>query len=140
MNPGEICQKDFVFDLRVDLRPFAALKGVFFAVFRPPDPCRSQICGASFDYDELLTLPEGDLDHILTHTAGLWQEFAGASLFITGGTGFFGHWLLSSFAEANARFNLNARALVPRRGIPAAFERRSLPGLASGLCNHLPHR
>lgn len=90
----------------------------------PLEPTWCQLSGASFDYDELLTLPEGDLDHILTHTHDLWQEFAGASLFITGGTGFFGHWLLSSFAAANTRFRLNARAVVLTRD-PVAFKRRS---------------
>ncbi len=61
---------------------------------------------------------------MLAHTAGVWEEFRGASLFITGGTGFFGHWLLSSFAAANQRFGLRARALVLTRDA-AGFEKRA---------------
>jgi len=61
-----------------------------------------------------------DLDHILAHTEGLWDELHGARLFITGGTGFFGSWFLESLLWANRRFDLKARALVLSRS-PAAF-------------------
>jgi len=50
-----------------------------------------------------------DLDNILERTEPLWQEMRGQRILITGATGFFGCWLLESFAWANRRLNLNAR-------------------------------
>jgi dTDP-glucose 4,6-dehydratase len=52
-----------------------------------------------------------DLDHILARTEPLWQELRGQRILITGATGFFGCWLLESFAWANRRLNLNAQAV-----------------------------
>jgi len=56
-----------------------------------------------------------DLDNILAQTEPLWQELRGQRLLITGATGFFGCWLLESFAWANRRLNLNARAVAVSR-------------------------
>ena len=61
-----------------------------------------------------------DLEHILVQTLPLWEELRGNRLFITGGTGFFGCWLLESFAWACDRLNLNAEAVVLTRR-PDAF-------------------
>ena len=72
---------------------------------------------------------DADLDHILAHTADLWPDLRGANLFITGGTGFFGAWLLESFAAANDRYALGARATVLSRD-PEAFAGK-FPRLAS---------
>lgn len=56
-----------------------------------------------------------DLDHILARTEPLWQELRGQRILITGATGFFGCWLLESFAWANCRLNLKARAVALSR-------------------------
>src|ERR1044071_5556904 len=56
-----------------------------------------------------------DLDRILRHTAGVWGALRGQRIFITGGTGFFGCWLLESFAWANDKLGLNTSALVLTR-------------------------
>jgi dTDP-glucose 4,6-dehydratase len=56
-----------------------------------------------------------DLDNILVRTEPLWQDLRGQRILITGATGFFGCWLLESFAWANRRLNLNARAVAVSR-------------------------
>ncbi|MBN8517270.1 MAG: NAD(P)-dependent oxidoreductase [Candidatus Accumulibacter sp.] len=61
-----------------------------------------------------------DREHILRHTANLWEELAGTRFFITGGTGFFGKWLLESFAAANDQLGAQVRATVLSRN-PARF-------------------
>lgn len=66
----------------------------------------------------------GDLDHILTNTEFLWEELRGKRLFITGGTGFFGCWILESFAWVNDKLNLNASALVLTRDY-TAFQKKA---------------
>ena len=74
------------------------------------------------------TLSPEDLDHVLAHTREDWEELRGQRLFITGGTGFFGMWLVETFLWANQKLNLGAEALVLSRN-PAAFLRK-MPHLA----------
>lgn len=67
---------------------------------------------------------KNDLDHILANTSDLWEAFRNQHIFITGGTGFFGTWLLESFAWANDVLNLNSSALVLSRN-PDAFTKKA---------------
>ncbi len=64
-----------------------------------------------------------DMDHILAHTKELWEDLRNQRIFITGGTGFFGCWLLESFAWANAKLHLNATALVLTRNYDAFLKK-----------------
>lgn len=70
-----------------------------------------------------------DLDNVVEHVGGAWDELRGARLFISGGTGFFGAWMLHSFQWANSCKRLGARAVVLTRD-SASFCRR-VPALAA---------
>jgi dTDP-glucose 4,6-dehydratase len=76
-----------------------------------------------------------DLDEILLQTRELWDNLRGERLFITGGTGFVGCWLLETFAWANDRLQLGATAHVLTRN--AAAFREKAPHLASHSSIHL---
>ncbi len=64
-----------------------------------------------------------DLDHILACTTDLWTEFRGARIFFTGGTGFFGSWILQSLMWANDKLNLNLKVVVLTRN-PDVFKEK----------------
>lgn len=72
---------------------------------------------------------EHDLDHIFVNTENLWFELSGGRIFITGGTGFFGIWLLESLMWANAKLDLNIEVLALTRN-PEHFTKRQ-PHLAN---------
>jgi dTDP-glucose 4,6-dehydratase len=70
-----------------------------------------------------------DLDEILGRTTDVWDALRGQRLFLTGGTGFFGCWLLESLLYACDHLALDTAATVLTRSI-ARFTKRA-PHLAS---------
>lgn len=74
-------------------------------------------------------ISDEDREHILRHTIDLWPQLAGSRIFITGGTGFYGKWLLEAIVAANDACGANIRATLLSRD-PARFG-RMVPHLAS---------
>jgi dTDP-glucose 4,6-dehydratase len=70
-----------------------------------------------------------DLDRALEQAGDLWQELRGARVFLTGGTGLFGCWLLETLLWADLRWKLGVSVVVLTRD-PDAFARRA-PHLAA---------
>jgi len=69
-------------------------------------------------------LPAADLEALLQNGAAAWKALAGRRIFLTGGTGFFGRWLLEAIWHANAFAGLGIRVTVLTRD-PAEFHRRA---------------
>jgi nucleoside-diphosphate-sugar epimerase len=70
-----------------------------------------------------------DIARLLARTPSLWEPLRGASLFISGGTGFFGIWLLEAILAANRERSLDCRVAVLSRD-PARFAGKA-PHLAA---------
>lgn len=83
-----------------------------------------QPVGSSARRNRMSRLLAADLDHVLAHTTGLWDELRGQRIFITGGTGFFGCWLLERFTYAADALDLGATAVVLTRDAEA-FQRKA---------------
>jgi nucleoside-diphosphate-sugar epimerase len=58
---------------------------------------------------------QADLKYIAEHTKAAWDVLRGQTIFLTGGTGFFGKWLLESFVYANETMSLGCRMIVLSR-------------------------
>ena len=69
-----------------------------------------------------------DLDEILANSSDLWEPLRGHSLFVTGGTGFVGTWLMESLAWANDKLRLDVHAVLLTRD-PEKF-RQKAPAVA----------
>jgi len=67
---------------------------------------------------------EQDLDNILQKTAQIWSKLQDARLFITGGTGFIGCWLLESLRHADQHFGLGVQASILTRN-PESFRHKA---------------
>jgi dTDP-glucose 4,6-dehydratase len=69
-------------------------------------------------------LPPQDLDHVLDHTRELWDDIRGQSIFLTGGTGFVGTWLLESLLWASDKLDLQIGIVALTRD-PDKFRARA---------------
>ena len=74
-----------------------------------------------------------EFDAAFAQTPGFWEPLRGTSLFITGGTGFFGSWLLESLVHANLSRGLGARATILTRDEAGFRVRRPRLASAPGL-------
>jgi dTDP-glucose 4,6-dehydratase len=83
------------------------------------------------DVPDGYSLFRADLEHMASEARGIWHDLSGASILITGGTGFFGMWLAEGLLWANAALGLGLTVtLLSRDG--AAF----LAGRGSHLRGH----
>jgi dTDP-glucose 4,6-dehydratase len=64
-----------------------------------------------------------ELDEVLARTTDLWEGLRGARIFMTGGTGFFGCWLLETLLWATDRLALHATVTVLTRNGGAFHEK-----------------
>jgi dTDP-glucose 4,6-dehydratase len=69
-------------------------------------------------------LLQRDLDFVLEHSGDIWEALRNQQIFITGGTGFVGRWLVESLVWANDRLGLNSKAILLTRN-PTAFESKA---------------
>ena len=74
-------------------------------------------------------IPAEDREHIVRHSAPAWRDLAGSRFFITGGTGFYGKWMLEAIAAANDELGAGVRATILSRD-PARFA-TEVPHLAA---------
>lgn len=85
----------------------------------------------------MLSIPEDfslfqdDLDRVAALPSVIWDELRDGRLFVTGGTGFFGMWMLESLLWANQIHGLNLEIVVLSRD-PEAF----LKGRGRHLSRH----
>lgn len=67
---------------------------------------------------------ENDLDDVVARCEPVWKALSGQNIFITGGTGFIGCWLLETLRRANLKNNCDIRATILTRS-RGAFESKA---------------
>lgn len=67
-------------------------------------------------------LPVADLDLVLSLTPGFWSRYQGARLFITGGTGFIGNWLIQTVQRANDVLGSHIELIILSRDPQRAWD------------------
>lgn len=85
-----------------------------------------------YKHDETMknyTIPKADLEHIVTTAQHIWPALQNARIFITGGTGFVGKWIIEGLLHASEHLGLNIEIVVLSRN-PDVFHKQT-PHLAS---------
>ena len=77
-------------------------------------------------------IAQSDLETVLEQTRDCWEQARGERIFITGGTGFLGAWLLESFVLIRRALQLDTRVTALSRR-PEAFRAR-MPHLFASDC------
>lgn len=62
-------------------------------------------------------LPNEDLEQVFEQVGELWEKFRDKRLFLTGGSGFFGSWLLETLLFADGRKHLGVKVWVLTRSL-----------------------
>lgn len=78
---------------------------------------------ASVAAERSLTLPVTDLELAAGVIGSSWDRLRGSRIFVTGGTGFVGQWLVETLGVANERFGLDAHVTVLTRDPARAVAR-----------------
>jgi dTDP-glucose 4,6-dehydratase len=70
-------------------------------------------------------LTDAEAEPILARTRPIWSSLAGSRIFITGGSGFFGRWMLTLLNRANEKCLCNISAVVLTRNQDRTIKRLS---------------
>jgi dTDP-glucose 4,6-dehydratase/UDP-glucose 4-epimerase len=73
------------------------------------------------------------IEDILERSPDLWLALAGKSVFLTGGTGFSGRWLLETLVRARQRFGIGVDVTVLTRNTQAYIEKAPHIATAPGI-------
>ncbi len=101
-----------------------------------------------FPMDVRSILPESDLDEVVDAARPAFEKLRGARLFLTGGTGFWGTWLVDSLMRANERLSLGVEVVVLTRDAARSPAHASLRfvhgdvrdfGAPDGAFTHIVH-
>lgn len=81
-------------------------------------------------------LPAEDLETVLLRSASFWEAHRGATVLVTGGTGFIGRWITEAIQHANDALGNEMRLVLltrdlrsSRRRLPHIFMRRDVEGI-----------
>ncbi len=74
-----------------------------------------------------------DLNFIFEQTKELWIPLTGKTIFLTGGTGFFGMWLHQSFIYCNEKLGLNSKLIILTRDKAAFLKKYNCSYLKTSL-------